>query len=142
MSTSHGRILTSQRIGPHRIELEPPNIVHIHYGGDVELAHFQGFNDVMTIFPQSTPLYLLRNARNGGVVAPETRKYIATTTEQSRFVAIATYSASFQSKTVFSNMSRAMRSTRPAGTIPIGFFDTEDEARAWLAHLQADSEST
>ena len=137
MSASHGHILTSQSVGPHRIELEVRDIVHIHYGGDVELTHFHGFNDVMTLFPPTTPLYLLRNARGGGVVAPETRNYIATKLVQSRFIAIATYGASFQSKTVFSNMNRATRITRPESGIPVVFFDTEEEARDWLHEYRA-----
>lgn len=139
MFAPHSHILVSQSVGPHRIELESPDIVHIHYVGDVEITHFQGFNEVMVFFPPTTPLYLLRNARNGGVVAQETRKHIATTPQQSRFAAIATYGASFQSKTVFSNMNRAIKTTRRADLIPIEFFDTEQQARAWIEQRRADS---
>lgn len=128
-------------VGPHRIELEFPDLVHIHYGGDVELAHFLGFNEFMEALPPLIPLYLLRDARAGGLVTPETRKHIATGATPSRFVAIATYGSSFQTKTVFSNMNRAMRTMRPH-EVPVEFFDTESEARARIAeHREASGDA-
>lgn len=125
-------------VGPHRVELEWPDIVHIHYGGDVELEHFLAFDEVMLAIPPPTRLLLLRDARGGGVVAQETRRHIASRERDSRLVAIATYGSSFQSKTVFSNMNRAMRTVRQ-DTVPVAFFETETEARAWLREQKAES---
>lgn len=137
MSASSDRRVDSHVVGPHRIDLEFPDVVHIHYGGDVELSHYLAFHEAMLVLPPEPPLYLLRDARLGGLVAPETRKHIATITEKSRFVAIVTYGSSFQTKTVFTNMNRALRAMRQ-NTVVIEFFDTEAEARAFIAqHREA-----
>jgi hypothetical protein len=139
MPASTDRRVESHVVGPHRVELEFPDIVHIHYGGDVELAHFFAFNETMLALPPPPlPLYLLRDARNGGFVAAETRAHIANHDTKSRFVAIATYGSSFQTKTVFANMSRAIKVVRQ-NSIPTEFFDTEDEAREFISmHREAE----
>ena len=134
MGATNERRIESHVVGPHVIDLEFPDVVHVHYGGDVELAHFLGLDEAMRALPQGPmPLYLLRDARNGGLVTAETRAHIARHDTQSRFIAIATYGSSFQSKTVFSNMNRALKTVRPSD-IAVEFFETEAEARAWLAH--------
>ncbi len=132
MSETWNQRVETRDVGPHRIELEFPDVVHIHYGGDVELSHFLTFNEFMEALPPSIPLYLIRDARNGGLVTPETRKHIATTSTNSRFVAILTYGSSFQTKTVFANINRAMRTIRP-NVVPVEFFESVAEARAWIA---------
>ncbi len=131
--------ITTHEVGPHRVDLEFPDVVHIHYVGDVELAHFLGFNDVMRALPPSIPLYLLRDARCGGLVTAEVRQYIANKLEDSRFIAIATYGSSFQTKTVFSNMNRAIRVKRP-NEVTVEFFSSENDARAWLELLRHEPE--
>lgn len=131
MPPSTDRRIDVHLVGLHRVDLEFPDLVHIHYGGEVELSHFMAFNEAMRDLPPAIPLLLLRDARHGGLVTAETRRHIATTLEPSRFVAIATYGSSFQTKTVFSNLNRAIRTTRP-NSVPVDFFETEAEARAWL----------
>lgn len=131
MSAPKARRIETYSVGPHRVDLEFPDVVHIHYGGDVELPHYLAFHEAMLALPPDPPLYLLRDARHGGLVAPETRKHIATITEKSRFVAIVTYGSSFQTKTVFANMNRALRTMRQ-NTVVVEFFETETEARAWI----------
>lgn len=137
MTTDNGRRVVSEIVGPHRIDLEFPDIVHVHYGGDVELVHFKAFDEVMlAVPPPPLPIYLLRDARHGGLVTAETRAHIANRDTQSRFVAIATYGSSFQTKTVFANMSRALKTIKPSD-VPIDFFETEDAARTWIERLQS-----
>lgn len=140
MPVSADRRVLSQVVGPHRIDLEFPDIVHVHYGGDVELAHFLAFDEAMVALPPPPmPVYLLRDARHGGLVTAETRAHIAHRATQSRFVAIATYGSSFQTKTVFANMNRALKTIKPSA-VPVEFFDSEEDARNWLAeqkHLQS-----
>lgn len=126
------RRVISRVVGPHRIDLEFPDFVHIHYGGDVELAHFLAFDEVMLALPPPPmPIYLLRNATHGGLVSPETRAHLALQGTPSRFVAIATYGSSFQTKTVFSNLNRALKTVRPNDVV-VDFFETEEAARTWL----------
>lgn len=133
------RHIASHEVGPHRVDLEFPDVVHIHYVGDVELAHFLGFYDVMRALPPNIPLYLLRDARCGGLVTAEVRQYIASKLDESRFIAIATYGSSFQTKTIFSNMNRALRVKRP-NEVAVEFFSSENDARAWFEHLRHDAE--
>lgn len=127
--------IISHNVGPHVIDLEFPDLVHIHYVGNVELTHFLGFNDAMKALPPETPLYLLRDARLGGLVTADTRQHIANRVDNSRFAAIATYGSSFQTKTVFSNMNRALRRMQPYET-PVKFFTSEQDARQWFAELR------
>lgn len=137
MSVPSDRRIVAHSVGPHRIDVEFPDVVHIHYDGEVRLAHFVAFDEIIKAsLPPSIPLYLLRDARNGGFVAAETRKHIVTKPKES-FQAVLTYGASFQSKTVFENMNRAIRVMKPAA-VQIEFFSTEAEAREWLAkHREA-----
>jgi hypothetical protein len=125
-------------VGPHRIDLEFPDIVHIHYCGDVEIGHFLGFDEVILALPPPPQLlYLLRDARQGGLVTAETRAHIAKTNTGTRWVGIVTYGSSFQTRTVFSNMNRALKTVRTS-TVPVEFFDTEAEARAWIELLRSE----
>jgi hypothetical protein len=136
MSVTHDQDAEGYVVGPHRLVLEFPDVVHVHYGGDVELAHFLAFDELTLRIPPPTLLYLLRDARHGGLITPETRKHIATNDEGRRFAAVATYGSSFHTKTVFANVTRALRTMRSRGT-PVEFFDTESEARAWIAEHRA-----
>jgi hypothetical protein len=131
MYASRDHRVESRVVGSHRIDLEFPDVVHIHYGGDVEPAHYLAFQEFITDLLPETPLYFLRDARKGGFVAAETRKHIVANANESKFIAVITYGSSFQTKTVFDNMNRALRTIRGT-TVPIEFFDTEAEARAWI----------
>jgi hypothetical protein len=124
-------------VGRHRLEYEPPDIVHIHYDGPVELEHFKEFDAAITSIPPPTRVYLLRDARQGGFVGPETRKYIAENVDVNKVAASVTYGSSFQTRTVTTMMKLAHRRLQSGGPETV-FFDTEDEARAWIAeHREA-----
>jgi hypothetical protein len=122
------------QVGPHQVSIEPPDIVHLHLYGDVEVEHFQVFFQAMDSLAQSTTrtVYILRDATHGGVVTSATRKYIAQKADMTRVAAIVSYGASFHARTVLTMVSRAMRLINDR--IPLtGFFETEAEARSWIA---------
>lgn len=128
--------LLVHHIGPHVLELEPPDVVHVHYDGDVHVEHFITFQQIMTDFAGSRQLYLLRDARKGGFVRQEAREFIAKKVQSKLLTMMVTYGSSFQARTVFAMMSSAARHIRSEAA-PAYFFDTEEEARAWIAQHRA-----
>jgi hypothetical protein len=132
MRKPHTNVPSVLHVGPHFIAYEPPDIVHIHYDGPVEVAHFKAFDAVVTSIPRPTRVYILRDGRKGGFVGPETRKYIAENVDVTRVAATVTYGSSFQTKTVSAMVNLALRRLNPMTGESV-FFDTETEARAWIA---------
>lgn len=137
MPGSWSRFLPPKRIGPHWAEFEPPDILHIHYGGDVTLEHFKVFDAMVLAVPPPTRVYILRDARKGGLVTPEARAYIATQVDVTRIASMVTYGSSFQTRTVSTMLAKAVQRLKPEAATP-QFFETETEARAFIAaHRQA-----
>lgn len=132
--------VTKHQVGPHLVELEPPDLIHIHYVGNIEIAHFLAFQTLMDALEVSNNLYVLRDSRQGGIVSQETRQFVALQMPELRVKAIATYGSSFQAKTVFSNMHRARRSIS-SNEVILGFFDTEEESRAWIQKLRVERDA-
>jgi hypothetical protein len=124
------------RIGPHWAQIEPPDILHIHYGGDIEIEHHRLFGVLMDTFPPEVRIYILRDARGGGAETAETRAFIAKHVVASRFGGIVTYGSSFHHNTVLMMMNRIMRRSN-ADTPKALFFDTEVEARAYIEKTRA-----
>jgi hypothetical protein len=120
------------QVGPHQVEIELPDIMHIHLNGDVEVEHFRGFYDLIVAFPPPTIIYVLRDARRGGAVSMQARKYIARNANMDQVAAIVNYGSSFHTRTVLSMMSRAFRLINNRMP-PAIFFETEVEARAWIS---------
>lgn len=125
-----------QKVGPHELEIEPPDILHIHYQGDVELEHFKIFDAAVGRFPTTVRVYVLRDARNGGSPSAETRGYIAKNVDVTRIVALVTYGSSFQARTIATMLNKAMRRLHEQTGMSV-FFDTEAEARAWIDEHRA-----
>jgi hypothetical protein len=128
-SPLHG--LHRQKVGPHEIVIELPDILHIRYHGDVELEHFKIFDATVLRLSQSVPIYILRDAREGGNPSSETRSYIAKNVDVSRIIALVTYGSSFQARTIATMLNKAMRRLHEETGVSV-FFDTESEARVWI----------
>jgi len=120
------------QVGPHILKFEPPDVVHIHYNGDVELAHFLAFQELLVTIEDTSRTFLLRDARKGGFVKQEARAYIVRAAKWTKFAALVTYGSSFQSRTVYSLVTTAIHRIRNDDA-PAVFFDTEEEARAWIS---------
>lgn len=131
MDPSPSRGPHRQKVGPHELEIELPDILHIHYHGDVELEHFKVFDATVLRMSQPVPVYILRDAREGGNPSPETRSYIAKNVDVSRIIALVTYGSSFQARTITTMLNKAMRRLHEETGVSV-FFDTESEARVWI----------
>lgn len=137
MTNSRPNLLALREVGPHKVEFEPPDILHIHYFGEVLLEQFKIFDAMVLSVPPPTRVYLLRDARHGGLITPDVRAYIATNVDVTRVACMVTYGSSFQTRTVSTMVSKAVRHLKPDAA-PAMFFETENEARAFLtAHRQA-----
>lgn len=119
-------------VGPHWLEIEPPDVLHIHYEGDVDVEHFKVFDANVLRFPPQTRVYVLRDARRGGTLSAATRMYVAQHVDVRRIAAMVTYGSSFQSRTVATMLNKAMRRLHSETGVAV-FFETEAEARAWIA---------
>jgi hypothetical protein len=126
-----GDIVEVHQVGPHRVEIELPDIVHIHYVGNIEPAHFQAFQDLLATIRPPTRIYILRDARNGGDHTRDARVKGRKVADTSRLAAILTYGSSFHGRTILSLFTRAIRMVHPS-TPEVLFFDTEAQARAWI----------
>jgi len=127
-----GEVIASHDVGHHRLEIERPDIVHIHYMGDVNLEQFNTFDEIINNIPAPRELYLLRNAHRGGTTSPETRAKMVQTMHVMRWRAVVTYGASFHAQTVVTLTNKAIRILKEDGP-PLAFLDSEEEARAWIA---------
>jgi hypothetical protein len=126
-----GEVIASHDVGPHRLEFERPDIVHIRYDGYVNLEQFKAFDEIIMSFPEPPLLYLLRDARRGGMTLPETRAQMVKAAHVARWRAVATYGASFQARTIVTLTNKAIRILKEDGPT-LAFLDTEAEARAWI----------
>jgi hypothetical protein len=119
------------RIGPHRIKFEPPDIIHIVTHGDVDAAHVAAMFDVVNdAFRLPTP-YILRDARGGGAPTRAARAFVTKDSRVQRLAGIVSYGASFHVGIASAMVDKALRVLRPDSP-RILFFDTCDEARAWI----------
>jgi hypothetical protein len=132
MSNQEGDVLETHDIGPHRMEIERPDVVHIHYMGQVTLDHFKLFDELIQRLPSEIRIYLLRDARQGGIATPEARAHMVRAGHLPRLTAVVTYGAAFQARTLVKLTNTAVR-TLTRQTPDLAFVDTEGDARAWIA---------
>lgn len=119
------------QVGPHRLEYEPPDVVHVHYVGEVELEHFKVVDEALRRIQAPLRAYLLRDGRQGGAMSAETRAYMAKHIDPSTIAATITYGSSFHTRTVMQMLNKAMVLLHDKHTNAL-FLDTEEEARAWI----------
>lgn len=138
MTSSQPSLLALREVGPHKVEFEPPDILHIHYFGEIVLEQFKIFDAMAISVPPPTRVYILRDARNGGLVTPEVRAYVANHVDVSRIASMVTYGSSFQTRTVSTMMAKAVQHLKPVAAAPAVFFATENEARSFIdVHRQS-----
>lgn len=140
MSPSSPNESSAHQVGPHFINVELPDTLHLRLNGDVEPEHFQAFYDSMVHLPPTTRVYILRDCRNGGGVTPNTRKRIAQHSNLERVVALVNYGSSFHVRTVMTMLNKAIRLFNRHVPLTV-FFDSESEARAWIADNRLRSRS-
>ena len=139
MPDQRGEVSESHEVGPHRLEIERPDVVHIRYDGDVNLEQFKAFDEIINKISSPRQLYLLRDAHRGGTTSPETRAKMVQSVHVMRWRAVVTYGASFHARTVVTLTNKAIRILKEEGPA-VAFLDTEAEARAWIAEHRKQSE--
>jgi hypothetical protein len=132
MPEQFGEVIAIHNIGPHCLKIERPDIVHIHYVGDVNLEQFKVIDRIVLDIPEPSDLYLLRDARRGGITTPATRAHLARSPHVLRWCAVVTYGASFQAQTMVRLTNKAIRLLNDKQS-EVVFVDTEAKARAWIA---------
>lgn len=138
MSFSVGEVIATHEAGRHRAFVELPDILHVHYVGDVTLEDFKKLDSLVVEFPRPGNVYVLRNGRRGGQTTLETRAYMARAARIERLRAVVSYGTSFYARTLVDMSNRAIRALRHEGP-ELAFFETEEEARIWIAKCRNES---
>jgi hypothetical protein len=118
-------------VGPHGVRVEPPDVLHLRFCGDITDEHAQRVLEVLDAIPPGPRLYLLRDARRGGAPSSSARARIARDPRIDRFIAVVSYGSAYQHRVIVTLLEHAMRVLRPK-TPRFLFFDTEPEARAFI----------
>lgn len=136
MSSSAGQIIATYDVGPHRLTLELPDIMHVCYDGDVNIEEFKVMDAQVANFPGNGLVYVLRDARRGGQTSLETRAYMARAAKIDRLRAVVSFGATFYARTLVDMSARAIKALRQEGP-ELVFVDTEEQARLWIAECRA-----
>ncbi|MRG90797.1 hypothetical protein [Polyangium spumosum] len=123
-------------IGPHRVWIEPPDVLRTQIRGDITVEHVMALLDVIDGFPPRVRVYILRDARQTGVPTREAREALVKNLPVERVAAVVTYGASFQVRAILMMLSHAMRVLRPSHPRFV-FVETEADARAFLQAVSA-----
>jgi hypothetical protein len=118
-------------IGPHRVWIEPPDVLHTQIDGDIKGEHVQGLLDALAAFPRGQRIYVLRDARRGGVPSREAREQLVKDLPIDHVTAVISYGAPFQARVILTMLGHAMRVLRPSHPRFL-FVDTEADARALI----------
>lgn len=135
MSLLAGEVIATHEIGLHRASIELPDILHVHYVGDVGLDDFKRLDSLVVQFPGTGRVYVLRDGREGGQTTLETRAYMARAARVDRLRAVVSYGTSFRARTLIDMSNRAIKALRQEGP-ELAFFETEEEARHWIAQCR------
>lgn len=126
-----GDVIAIHDVGRHKVLIELPDVLHIHYDGDVNLDDFKVMDDFVANYPGREFIYVLRDARQGGQTSLETRTYMARFARTRRIRAIVTYGASFQGRMLVDMTRRAIHALKNDGP-ELAFVASEEEARRWI----------
>jgi hypothetical protein len=140
MADFHPDAAKARRAGPHKVTIEPPDLVYLHIDGNVELDHVKVFFDAINKFPASTKVHILRDARKSGIVTPDAREFVLKNYVAGKVVAFISFGAPFRVRTVITMIAKALSMLRRDSPV-IGFTDTEAEARAWIDRIRCGARS-
>jgi hypothetical protein len=132
MDTSKPNAEQSFQIGLHRFRFEPPDVLFMHFEGPVQAAEFHEFYATALKLKPEGQIFLVRDARHGGLLDSKMRTAVINTADPERLAAIITYGSSFQLRVVVTMLAKAMRVIRKSVPLVV-FVDSEDDARAWIA---------
>jgi hypothetical protein len=115
----------------HRFRLEEPDVLHMHFSGNIELEQFDQFFDTSMRLIPDRPIYFLRDVHEGGMLDSKTRSRIIKTVDPRRIAAIVSYGGSFQLKVIVTMLIKALRIFKHSAP-DVAFVDTETQARTWI----------
>jgi hypothetical protein len=120
--------------GRHTLTLEPPTLLHWIPRGDVSALEIERFAAFVREHTRGLPFVFIMNAvADLGLVPAGTRKIIQREVPRLPIRGLAYYGGGFQKRILLKLILAPLRILSPDTRIPVRFFDTEAEARAWLA---------
>lgn len=132
MDTSQPSVEQGFQVGLHRFRFEPPDVLFMHFEGPIQVAEFHEFYAAALKLNSDGRIYLVRDARHGGLLDAKVRTAVIKNVDPERVAAIVSYGSSFQLRVIVTMLIKAMRTFRKSAP-PVIFVDSEDEARAWIA---------
>lgn len=126
-------------IGPHRVELDASGVASLIWHGDVTPEHMRDAMAVLVSCAEGRPLFVLNDLRGLKEFEAGARKAAAKEARTGVVTAVACFGASFHVRVLLSMVIKAIYLFAPsrAGSALVEFFETEAEARAWLAEKRA-----
>lgn len=121
-------------VGPHRVRIEPPDLLYLCLDGDVDLEHIKAFLEAVAEFPAE--VHVLRDARKSRIVTASAREYMLKNMPTGKVVSFISHGAPFHARTVITMLAKAIRLLRHDAPV-VGFTNTEAEARAWIEKIRA-----
>lgn len=125
-------------IGEHLFRWEPPDTGYIGYRGDLDGPSMIALRDAGRQFTVGKPqVFILVQMAHLGKVTMEARRQSAQGGKDVNMRGIAVISASAPLRLISSLVSRAFDLINGNVDNPTRFFETESEARAWIAARRA-----
>lgn len=122
------------RVGGHLFRWEPPDIGYVSYLGDLQEPAAGEFSARSRRFTLGRPyVFLIVDMAKLGKISAEARKQSAQGSKDLNLRGVAVIGASASMRIVAGLVSRAIDLLNRNPDNPTRFFETEAEARAWIA---------
>ncbi len=120
-------------VGRHSIQIEPPDVLRLKLSGDISERDMRGLTDYVHCMTAHLPYTLvLADVSELGDVPASARRVSADLRRPVPYRGMAFVKASFQTRILMKLVLGAMNQLTRTADNPLAFFDTEEEARAWL----------
>lgn len=127
------------RFGPHVFRWEPPDLGHVIYDGQVEGPMVASLNDQTHRILLGRPwLFMLVDVTKLTRITSEARKLAAQGSKDLNLRGVALVGASASIRILAGLVSRAVELLGNNTNNPTRFFESEGEARAWIAARRAE----
>lgn len=121
-------------VGAHHFRWEPPDLGYLRYDGDMDAAMSAEITDRSRVFSLGLPcVFLLIDVRNLGKLSAEARARSGQGAKDLNLRGTAVVGASATIRVVVGLVTRAIELVYGNKENPTRFFDTEADARAWIA---------
>lgn len=123
-----------RHVGEHTVYYEPPRFLCFVVRGDLSGQDIEEMAVFVTEQVAGQPYLVgIVNVSGQRDVSPDARKASARTMAGLPYRALAFVGANFQTRIIARLVLGAIRLFAPGRSFPTAFFDTEEQARAWLA---------